>query len=99
MPDRSAYAARMSRVRRKRPPTSYSTRERRRAPKKLADVPRGLGEEALVVAHGFSAEILAGLVFDGLSMVVTEMREARRGLMIKVERIRITDDGRRAFEA
>jgi hypothetical protein len=87
-----------------------SGRERRRVLKMLADAPRGLSEEVLVVAHGFSAEMLAGLVFDGLATVVTETRKGRndnkkdrgraspRGLTIEVKRIRITDAGRRAIE-
>jgi hypothetical protein len=49
----------------------------------------------LVVAYGFSAEMLAGLV---LASVLTVTRTARRGFTIKGERYRITDDGRRALE-
>jgi broad specificity phosphatase PhoE len=109
----SAHAAHMARVRRKRPPASSLrrfTRERRRALKTLADAPRGLSEEVLVVAHGFSAEMLAGLVLDGLATVVIETKEGRnenkedqgrtrpRGLTIEVRRIRITDAGRRMIE-
>jgi hypothetical protein len=72
------------------------SRERRRAV--LADAPRGVSEEMLVVVHGFSAEMLAGLVLAGLATVVTETKSAPRGVMIKVERIRVTDAGRRAFD-
>jgi len=64
----------------------------------LADAPRGVSEEILVVVHGFSAEMLAGLVLAGLATVVTETRGVRRGVTIKVEHIRITDVGRRALE-
>jgi hypothetical protein len=39
--------------------------------------------------------MLAGLA---LATVVTETRTVRRGVTIKVERYRITDDGRRAIE-
>jgi hypothetical protein len=72
----------------------------------LANAPRGLSEEVLVVAHGFSAEMLAGLVSDGLATVVSETKKGRnenkkdqgrvrpRGLTIEVNRIRITDAGR-----
>jgi hypothetical protein len=74
------------------------SREQRHALKRLADAPRGLSEEMLIVVHGFSAEILAGLVLAGLATVVTEAKSASRGVTIKVERIRITDDGRRAIE-
>jgi hypothetical protein len=64
----------------------------------LADAPRGFSEEMLVVVHGLSAEILAGLVLAGLATVVTETKSASRGVTIKVARIRITDAGRRALE-
>jgi hypothetical protein len=64
----------------------------------LTDAPRGFSEEMLVVAHGFSAEMAAGLVLAGLATVVTETKSAPRGVTIKVERIRITDAGRRALE-
>jgi hypothetical protein len=73
----------------------------------LADAPRGISEEVLVLAHGFSAEIVADLVLAGLATVVTETRRGSRGLTtragprgltIKVKRIRITDAGRRAIE-
>jgi hypothetical protein len=73
-------------------------RERRCALELLADAPRGLSEEVLVVAHGFSAVMLDGLMLDGLATVVTEAKSAPRGVTIKVERIRITDAGRRAVE-
>jgi hypothetical protein len=39
----------------------------------------------LVVAHGFSAEMLADLVLAGLATVATEIRSARRNPTIKVE--------------
>ena len=74
------------------------SREQRRALKMLADAPRGVSEEMLVVVHGFSAEMLAGVVLAGLANVVTETKSAPRGVTIKVERIRITDAGRRALE-
>ena len=38
------------------------SREQRRALKMLADAPRGVSEEVLVIAHGFSVETLTGLV-------------------------------------
>ena len=79
-----------------RKPGQY--REQRRALKMLADAPRGVSKEMLVVVHGFSAEMLAGLVLAGLATVVTETERAPRGVTIKIERIRITDAGRRALE-
>jgi hypothetical protein len=74
------------------------SRERRRALKVLADAPRGLSKEMLVVGRGFSAEMIADLVLDGLATVVTETKSAPRGVTITVERIRITDDGKKAIE-
>jgi hypothetical protein len=72
-------------------------REQRRALKKLAGTPLGLTEH-LLIAHGFSVELLCGLVHAQLAAVVTEPMAARRGLTTLVERIRITDAGRRALE-
>jgi DNA-binding PadR family transcriptional regulator len=47
--------------------------------------------------HGFSRQILARLVRAGLATVVTEtMRAGAR--TAKVERYRITDDGRKALQ-
>ena len=85
---------------RKKPPASPMrlSREQRRALKMLADAPRGVSEEMLVVVHGFSAEMLAGLVLAGFATVVTETKSAPRGVTIKVERIRVTDAVRRAFD-
>jgi hypothetical protein len=74
------------------------SREQRRALKMLADAPRGVSEEVLVIAHGFSAETLGGLVLAGLAMVVTETKTVLRGLTIDIERIRITTEGRQAIE-
>jgi hypothetical protein len=74
------------------------SREQRRALKMLADTPRGVSEEVLVIAHGFSAETLGGLVLAGLATVVTETKTVLRGLTIDIERIRITTEGRQAIE-
>jgi len=75
------------------------SREQRRALKVLADAPRGVNEEVLVVARGFSAEMIAGLVLAGLATVVSETKKAPRGLTIRVERISIADAGRKALAA
>jgi len=80
------------------PGKRHLSREQRRALKILADAPRGVGEEALVVAHGLSSEMLASLILAGLAAVVTETKGVPRGLTITVERIRSTDDGRKALE-
>jgi hypothetical protein len=69
------------------------SREQLRALKKLAGASHGVTEQMLVVAHGFSVGMLAGL-----ATMVTETKMASRGLTIKIERIRITDDGRRAID-
>jgi len=63
----------------------------------LASSSRGATEDLLVLADGFSRDMLAGLVLAGLATVVTEtVRSADP--TIGVERYRITDDGRRAIE-
>ena len=54
--------------------------------------------EALMLAHGFKRETLAGLVQAGLATVVTETMRAGAAT-IKVERYRVTDDGRDALAA
>jgi hypothetical protein len=72
-------------------------RERRRALEVLADVPRGIREEVLLLVHGFSIEMLSGLVKAGLAIVATETRTMRPGVTIETERIRITEAGRKAI--
>jgi hypothetical protein len=74
------------------------SREQRRALKMLADAPRGVSEEVLVIAHGFSVETLTGLVRANLAIVVTESKTVLRDLKIDIERIRITTEGRQAME-
>ena len=87
----------MIRTQRKRPSTSSTAprfgREQRRALKKLAGAPRGVTEQVLVVAHGFSLEMLANLLLTKLAIVAIETMRARPGLMIEVERIRIASGG------
>jgi hypothetical protein len=73
------------------------SRQRRRALKKLAGTPRGLTER-LLIAHGFSVEMLSGLVQANLATVVTEPMKEPRGVINMIERIRITDAGRRALK-
>jgi hypothetical protein len=60
---------------------------------------RGLNEEVLILAYGFSSDTITRLIDAGLATPVTETKKVPRGLMITVERIRITDDGRKALEA
>jgi hypothetical protein len=71
--------------------------EQRRALELLAGTPRGITDTAFL-AHGFTGEMLAGLVLAGLATVVTETASVG-GPTVKVERIVITDDGRAALEA
>jgi hypothetical protein len=51
----------------------------------------------LVLGHGFSRDMLAMLVLAGLATVVTETQRAD-GERRKVERVIITDSGKRALE-
>jgi hypothetical protein len=64
----------------------------------LAGAPRGIREEALMLVHGFSIEMLASLVQAGFATVATEARTMRPGVTIEIERIRIMDAGKRALE-
>jgi len=86
---RACYRQRMPRKPRLGP-------ERRSALGILADAPRGLTEE-LLLARGFTREVLASLVRDGLATTRTETtREG--GREVEAVRMRITDVGRRAIE-
>jgi hypothetical protein len=72
------------------------TADQRRALRVLADA-RGNGvAEALMLAHGFRREMLAGLVLAELATVVTRTTRAG-GPTIKVDHYVITDDGRDAL--
>jgi hypothetical protein len=73
------------------------TADQRRALVLLAGDERG-ATEALMLTHGFKREMLARLVLAGLATVVTETMRAGAAT-IKVERYRITDDGRDALAA
>jgi hypothetical protein len=79
------------------PRERYLRSQRRLALQLLAGSSRGATADLLVLAHGFSRDMLAGLVLAGLATVVTETVRAG-GPATKVERYRITDDGRRALE-
>jgi hypothetical protein len=70
------------------------TAEQRRALTLLVSLDRGGVAGALMLAHGFRREMLAGLVLAGLATV--EMKAGAR--TVKVERYRITDDGRKALK-
>jgi hypothetical protein len=70
--------------------------EWRHALQLLACSPRGATEEVLVLGHGVSHQTLAMLALAGLATVVTETRRGEGGTST-IERLRITDAGRRAI--
>jgi len=62
---------------------------------RLADVPRGIAK-TLMLAYGFTHELIAGLVLKGLATVVPDI--ARIGKQtIEIELVMITDAGRKAI--
>ena len=71
--------------------------EQRRALKTLAGAGLLGVTEAVLMAHGFPAEMQVGLVRAGLATVTTETIKAG-GRPIAVTRVRITDAGRKAIE-
>jgi hypothetical protein len=73
----------------------YHAATRRRVLAVLADNPDGC-TEAIMLAHGFTAELLVELVQEDLASVSTERKEAREPL--EVIRFKITDAGRRALQ-
>jgi hypothetical protein len=72
------------------------TRNQRRALRRLAHVPRGVAE-TLMPAHGFTRELMAGLVLAGLVTVVADSVKIG-GETINVDLLIITDAGRKAIE-
>ena len=60
-----------------------------------ASNPRGATQDMLVLGHGLSSDMLGMLVLAGLATVVTETLRAGQG---KIERMLITDAGKRALE-
>jgi hypothetical protein len=79
------------------PQKPHLSAEQRRALELLAGGPRGYSK-ARLLAEGFTADILADLVREGLA---TAQRETMRvgGRTIRVERYRITEAGRWAIES
>jgi hypothetical protein len=71
------------------------SRQRRRALKLLAGSTDGC-TEAILLAHGFTVDMLAGLIRAGLATAQVE-RMMAGGRTMEVTRIRITDAGRRAI--
>lgn len=77
------------------PPKHRLSPEWHRALQLLARNPRGTTEDVLVLGHGLSSDMLGMLVLAGLAKVVTETLKAGQG---KLERMLITDAGKRALE-
>lgn len=71
------------------------TADQHRALRLLAGNPRGV-TEAMMLAHGFRSQMLARLVLKGLATVTTGTMRAGAATM-KVDRYKITDDGRNAL--
>ena len=63
----------------------------------LADSGPGGCPEALLLAHGFTVDVVDGLLSNGLATKHHETMSAG-GRMIEVVRVRITDAGRKALE-
>ncbi len=71
------------------------TFEECRALQRLADVPRGIAK-TLMLAYGFTDELISGLVLNGLATVVPDV--ARIGKQtIEIELVTITKVGRKAI--
>jgi hypothetical protein len=64
----------------------------------LANIPHGVTEELLVLAHGFNRAMIAGLVHEGLAMARREVVTGPSRTIIEVVHIMITDAGRTALE-
>jgi hypothetical protein len=65
--------------------------EQRRALRLLAGSPPGV-TEAMMLAHGFTNEMLARLIIDGLATVAPESIRAS-GRRVEIARLKITDSG------
>jgi hypothetical protein len=63
----------------------------------LANVPRGVTQDLLLLAHGFDSDIITELVHAGLARSHREI-VAVGGPPIEIIRITITDSGRQAIE-
>ena len=71
--------------------------EQRGALEMLANIPRGVTEDLLVLAHGFDSDMIADLVRKGLATASHETMRAG-GKTTEVVRIRITEAGREALK-
>jgi hypothetical protein len=63
----------------------------------LANVPRGVTQDLLLLVYGFDSDLIAELVHAGLARSRREIVEAG-GPPIEIVRITITDAGRQAIE-
>ena len=72
----------------------YRAANRRRALAVLADSPDGC-TEAIMLAHGFTAELLIALVQDDLASVISERRGGSK--QDELIRFKITEAGRQAL--
>jgi hypothetical protein len=72
------------------------TPDQRRALRRLARVPRGI-VKTLMLAHGFTRELIATLVLAGLVTVVIDTAKVGEET-IDVDLLMITDAGRKALE-
>jgi hypothetical protein len=77
------------------PPGLPLSAERKRALRMLTRSSDGC-TEAILLAHGFKIEMLAGLVLDGFATAAPETAPAGRR-QPKVVRLMITDQGRRVI--
>jgi hypothetical protein len=75
-------------------PAKHASDDWRRALRLLADAPDGHTEVIMVMAHGFSPALIAGLIKAEL---VSAHRERAGRQKIEVVRLRITDKGRLAL--
>jgi len=85
----------MRALRSRLPQKHHLSPEWHRALQLLASNPHGTTQDMLVLGHGLSSDMLGMLVLAGLATVVTETLRVGRG---KIERLLITDAGKRALE-
>ena len=90
----------MRRTRRKRPSTFSASRSvaNNAEASKCLPMPRAGLTEQLLLARGFSVEMLSSLVLATLAIAVIEPMGAHRGTTLMVERICITDAGRMSLK-
>jgi hypothetical protein len=70
--------------------------EQRSALTLLANIPHGIAEDLLALAHGFDRAMITGLVHEGLATGNREIVASRT--TIEMIRIRISDAGQTALE-